>query len=279
MNTENKIALASLVARLVIFVRKVVGLPPKGVFQHGGLQWELDLCQGIDFSIFLLGSFEPETVASYSSQIAKGNTVLDIGANIGAHSLKLAELVGEAGRVICYEPTDYAFAKLKRNFELNPKLQSRATCVQAFLGDGNQASRPAAIPSSWSLSGQTTGKLHPVHLGTYNSLHQARETTVVDSLKEHGIHKVDFIKLDVDGFELPILRGAEEVLRRDRPRILMEFAPYIYEEHGYTLPDLAEFLIGLGYECRNLAGRKIGNLEMESIPARGGINVLMVPAP
>lgn len=279
MNTENKIALASLVARLIILARKTVGLSHKGVFRRGGIRWNLDLCQGIDFSIFLLGVFEPETVASYSSQIAKGKTVLDIGANVGAHSLKLAELVGETGQVVCYEPTDYAFAKLRRNFELNPSLQSRATCVQAFLGDGGPNRRPDSIPSSWSLSGQTEDKLHPVHFGTYNSLDKANETTLVDSLKENGVQKVDFIKLDVDGFELPILRGAEAMLRRDRPPILMEFAPYIYEEHGYTLQDLSGFLLGLGYECRDLKGRKIGNPEIKSIPARGSVNVLMVPAP
>jgi FkbM family methyltransferase len=277
MNTKNKILLASTVSRLIILGRKTLGLPQKGVFQRGGLNWQLDLCQGIDFSIFLLGVFEPETVTCYSRQVAKGNTVLDIGANIGAHSLKLAELVGETGRVLCYEPTDYAFGKLQRNFELNPALQSRATCVQAFLGDGKKGGRPDAIPSSWPLSAQTNDKTHPVHLGTYNSLEKARETTIVESLNENGVKKVDFIKLDVDGFEMPILRGAEAMLKKDQPPILMEFAPYIYEEHGYTLQELTGFLKALGYECRDLKGRKIGDAEMNAIPRRGSINVLMVP--
>ena len=277
MNTSTRIFIASVLSRVVILFRKSIGLKNSGVFLRDGIFWDLDLSQGIDFSIFLFGAFEPETVASYSSQITKGNTVLDIGANIGAHSLKLAELVGADGRVVCYEPTDYAFGKLTRNFELNPELRSRATCVQAFLGDGRPGIRPGSIPSSWSLSGQSEDKLHPVHLGTYNSLDKAQESTLVDSLKEQGVHKVDFIKLDVDGFELPILRGAEAMLRRDRPPILMEFAPYIYEEHGYTLQDLSRFLLELGYECRDIKGRKIGNLEINAIPTRGGINVLMVP--
>jgi FkbM family methyltransferase len=278
MNTKTKILLAAIVARLIISGRKVVGLPQKGVFQRGGINWHLDLCQGIDFSIFLFGAFEPDTVASYSNRITKGDTVLDIGANIGAHSLKMAELVGETGRVLCYEPTDYAFGKLQRNFELNPSLQSRATCIQAFLGDGIKSSRPDSIPSSWSLLGQVDDKIHPVHLGSYNSLESARETTIVESLNENGVKKVDFVKLDVDGFELPILHGAEAMLKKDQPRILMEFSPYIYEEHGYTLCELVGFLQRLGYECRNLKGRKIGSPEINAIPTRGSINVLMEPA-
>jgi FkbM family methyltransferase len=277
MNTESKIALASVLASLVVWLRRAVGLPENGVFQRGGIQWELDLSQGIDFSIFLLRSFEPETAACYTREVAKGSTVLDIGANIGAHSLKLAKLVGAAGRVICYEPTDYAFGKLRRNFELNPTLRLRATCLQAFLADKDAGVRPDTIPSSWSLAKQTMDKVHPVHCGTYNSLEKAKTTTVVESLKECGVEKVDFIKLDVDGFELPVLRGAESMLKRDRPRILMEFAPYIYPEHGYTLQDLAGFLRGLGYECQDLRGRQLRNFGTSAISARGSVNVLMVP--
>lgn len=278
MNTRSKIALASALAWLVSKGRKAAGLPNNGIFQREGIQWELDLCQGIDFSIFLLGAFEPETAACYTREVVRGNTVLDIGANIGAHSLKLAKLVGAEGRVICYEPTDYAFGKLQRNFELNPTLRSRATCLQAFLGDKDAGVRPDAIPSSWSLARQSKDKVHPVHCGTYNSLERAKTTTVVESLKECSVGKVDFIKLDVDGFELPVLRGAESMLKRDRPRILMEFAPYIYLEHGYTLQDLAGFLKGLGYECRDLRGRHLRNFGVSAISARGSINVLMVPA-
>lgn len=277
MNTESKIALASVLASLVVWLRRAAGLPENGIFQRGGIQWELDLRQGIDFSIFLLRSFEPETAACYTREVAKGSTVLDIGANIGAHSLKLAKLVGAAGRVICYEPTDYAFGRLRRNFELNPTLRSRATCLQAFLGDKDAGVRPDAIPSSWSLARQTMDRVHPVHCGTYNSLEKAKTTTVVESLMECGVEKVDFIKLDVDGFELPVLRGAELMLKRDRPRILMEFAPYIYPEHGYTLQDLTRFLKGLGYECRDLKGRRLRNFETGAISARGSVNVLMVP--
>jgi FkbM family methyltransferase len=277
MNTSTRIFIASVLSRAVVLFRNSIGLKNSDIFLRNGIFWDLDLSQGIDFSVFLFGAFEPETVASYSSQITKGNTVLDIGANIGAHSLKLAELVGETGRVLCYEPTDYAFGKLQRNFKLNPSLQSRATCIQAFLGDGNNACRPDSIPSSWSLVGQANDKLHPIHFGTYNSLDKARETTIGESMIENGVKKVDFVKLDVDGFELPILRGAEEILNKDRPCILMEFAPYIYEEHGYTLHELAEFLQRLGYECRDLKGRKIGNREINAIPTRGSINVLMAP--
>ena len=263
-------------SRLTILGRKALGLPQNAVFQRGGINWQLDLSQGIDFSIFLLGVFEPETVSCYSKQILEGHTVVDIGANIGAHSLKLAELVGKTGRVLCYEPTDYAFGKLRRNFELNPALQSRATCVQAFLGDGKNGGRPVVIPSAWPLMAQTNGKTHPIHLGTYNSLEKARETTIVESLNENGVKKIDFVKLDVDGFELPILHGAEAMLKKDKPPILMELAPYIYEEHGYTLQELTGFLEALGYECRDLKGRKIGDAQMNSIPRRGSINVLMV---
>ncbi len=57
----------------------------------------------------------------------------------------------------------------------------------------------------------------------------------------------------------------------------LEFAPYIYPEHDYTLQDLARFLKGLGYECRDLKGRHLRNFGTSAISARGSVDVLMVP--
>ena len=87
-------------------------------FKRGGLRWMLDLDEGIDFSIFLLGSFEPDAVRCFEKRIKPGDVVLDICANIGAHTLRLARLVGSSGRVLAFEPTIYAYAKLRSNLEL-----------------------------------------------------------------------------------------------------------------------------------------------------------------
>ena len=93
--------------------RRLVGGGPELVTSRQGLTWQLDLREGIDLSIYLLGRFEPSTVRCYTRLVNPGDVVLDVGANIGAHTLPLARLVGEAGRVIAFELTRYAFLKLQ----------------------------------------------------------------------------------------------------------------------------------------------------------------------
>ncbi|WP_213031383.1 hypothetical protein, partial [Acinetobacter baumannii] len=66
--------------------------------------------------------------------------------------LLLAQLVGPSGRVLCFEPTDFAFAKLSRNLELNPDLARRVTPFHCFLAEKDDAEVPETIYSSWPLS-------------------------------------------------------------------------------------------------------------------------------
>jgi len=107
--------------------------------------------EGIDFSIYLLGAFERSTVRALQKLVIPGSVVFDIGANIGAHTLGLARSVGPAGRVFAIEPSDFAFAKLKRNLALNPELESRTHAHQILLAAEIEALLPPTIYASWPL--------------------------------------------------------------------------------------------------------------------------------
>src|SRR5919198_4875634 len=86
-----------------------------------GAMYELHLDEMIDLALYLQ-QFEPDVRDTIRKLTAPGMTVLDIGANIGAHTLLFATLAGPGGRVVAFEPTDFAFAKLRRDVELNPLL-------------------------------------------------------------------------------------------------------------------------------------------------------------
>ena len=116
LNTRQKIAIAGLISGIVRTTRTLVGKADVGVFRRGDIVWELDLSEGIDFAIYLRGGFEPETLREYRRIVRAGFVALDIGANIGSHTLPLAQLVGPSGRVYSFEPTDYAFAKQRTQF-------------------------------------------------------------------------------------------------------------------------------------------------------------------
>ena len=115
ISTSAKIRIARILSALVLFSRKLARLTPNVVARRRGVTWELNLAEGIDFAIYLLGGFEVRTLRSYETLIREGDVVLDIGANVGAHTLPLAQLVGKTGHVYAFEPTRYAYSKQLAN--------------------------------------------------------------------------------------------------------------------------------------------------------------------
>jgi FkbM family methyltransferase len=279
LNTAQKIALARIASRFVMLCRKVFGKPPEAEVVRGGIRWQLDLREGIDLSIYLLGSFEPGTVKAYRNIVKPGQVVLDIGANIGAHTLPLAALAGKNGRVIAFEPTAFAAQKLTANVALNPELAPRIVLHQVMLvADTDEPLQPALF-SSWPLV-EAGGTVHEKHKGRLMDTSGARAATLDQMIKELGLTKVDFVKIDVDGHELAVLRGARETLKRFRPAIAIELAPYIHAEHGYSFEELVLLLTNAGYIFRELSGSgplpTAPEMLRAMVPDGASINVLAV---
>lgn len=203
--------------------------------QIDGAELELDLGETIDLTLFL-GEFEKDVRAAIKRFTRPGMTVLDIGANIGAHALLFAPLVGSAGRVIAFEPTEYAFNKLVRNASLNPSLN--VTPVHLALAESTESGRRIAFRSSWPTKGPRRDGECTVDFETLDSW-----------CSRNAIEKVDLIKMDVDGNEYGVLAGSEAVLTRARPLLLMEVVgPHLDNEHRNPLRVLERH----GYSFRKL---------------------------
>lgn len=282
LKTKQKIKLARLLQVVVMGSRRLFGLGFSTRVRRRGILWELDLREGIDFSIWLLGSFEPETVRCYQEIVRPGDTVLDIGANIGAHTLLLAQEVGPTGRVVAFEPTDYAVAKLRKSAALNPTINERIVSLQLMLGDSNDSRAPLPqLYSSWPLKEEDG--LHHLHQGRLMSTSGARARTLDAVVAELGLTRVDCIKLDIDGAECDMLRGARQVLAEWRPVIIMELAPYVLEERGSSLAELIEILIGYGYVLHEAGSERPLSTNTQTvqamIPPGASLNVVARAAP
>ena len=277
LTTKNKVLLASAAQRVVEASRSLFGKDYRVNVSRNGLRWDLDLREGIDFSIYLLGAFEAGTQKRLAELIKPGDVVFDIGANVGAHTLPMACSVGAAGKVFAVEPADFAFAKLRRNLSLNPELEHRVHTFQLFfLADKIMITPPKEVYASWPLGRDQM--VHPKHRGRLVPATQATVETLDSFVERHLIDRIDLIKIDVDGQELPVLRGGLTTLLRFHPILIMEMAPYVHVEHDQSFADLVELLKTSGYSLRNADNWKPVPLDVTRlerlIPDGASINVI-----
>jgi FkbM family methyltransferase len=173
-----------------------------------GMTFELDLGEVIDVGVFLQ-QYERDVVALIERLTRPGWTVLDIGANIGAHALRFSKLVGQSGRVFAFEPMGYAFNKLARNVSLNGAGNIEA--CRLALSDRNAPRQRVDYRSSWATSGVRKPESDTVDFRRLD-----------DWCADRGVTSVDLIKLDVDGHEHQVLAGGIATLERCRPILLVE---------------------------------------------------------
>lgn len=172
-----------------------------------------NLCH--DEGVKLLAEFIPE-----------GGTVIDVGACLGDHTTFYLECVGEKGTVIAIEPHPDSFECLKHNC---PK----ATLINAAASDSEGYVR--LIPNA------NVGASHLVK-DDCGSI----KTITIDSL---NIERCDFIKIDVEGFEVHVLQGAKDTISRTRPVMMIEVNRQALKRAGFTVNDLIHFIQKiLGYE-------------------------------
>jgi FkbM family methyltransferase len=273
LTTKSKIKIAAALSHIVRTARTAVGSTSDNVLvKRDGIAWRLDLKEGIDFGIFL-GLYERSTTRAIRQWVRPGNIVLDVGANIGTHTLELARRVGPGGKVFAFEPTVFAHSKLLQNLALNPSLAAIVKPEQLMLAASDDRAAELQIYSSWPLI--RVDSLHANHLGRLQSTEGSRAICLDTYLRQAGVAGVDFIKLDVDGFECEVLEGARHCLDVFRPTILLELAPYVLRERGASLTQLVGILGRSGYCFARLDGEGFDPPTLESKIADGSsINVI-----
>ncbi|MFC1773793.1 FkbM family methyltransferase [Pseudomonadota bacterium] len=252
-------------------------LPAEVIAVRNNVTWHLNLDEGIDLALYL-GVFEPTTTRTYRKLLKEGDTVIDVGANIGAHALPAATIVGSTGTVVAVEPTQYAFNKMLRNIELNPDIAEAILPKQMFASAPAKSVVPDTLFSSWKLSSNTD--IHHEHGGTAKETKGATASTLDTLATDLDLNEVTLIKIDVDGFEYDVLTGAAGTIEKYRPAIIIEIAPYVLKPNNVTPAELVDLLKSFGY--RLLFEHNHDEISeplkyFESLPDGSGINILAVP--
>lgn len=279
LSTNQKVQIARTISNIFLKFRHPFKLSDTVIVTRKNLRWSLNLKEGIDLAIYLLGGFELRTRSIYTKLIKPGDVVFDIGSNIGAHTLPFARLVGANGRVFSFEPTSYAFAKQQINISLNPTLGSRIFEHQTMLTATESTPLAELIYSSWPL--EAAHDLHNGHQGRLMGTQGAKVSTLDSFVRNAKINRINLIKLDVDGNEHDVLLGGIKVIETYRPLIIIELAPYVFDDQPEIFDDNLKLLWSRDYEIFDMGSKNKfphnPSIVRASIPIGGGINALAAP--
>ena len=211
---------------------------PEVTVAMGSRRIRIDLRDRIIAKRLYLGiAWERDLQELLAAMSLRDGVCLDIGANIGVHSLLMSELVGPAGRVYAFEPEPRNFALLEANLKLN--RVTNVTAAATALGDSVGTCRLAVSPNNFGD--------HRVASGTEGRGGDVPITTVDAAMATVPDGAVRFVKVDVQGYEHHILRGMRATLGRNPDLILaLEVFPQALRAAGSSAQEVMERLRDIG---------------------------------
>jgi FkbM family methyltransferase len=222
----------------------------------------LDLSDPVVSGALTLHVFEPSELAFFRKYCRGALTLVDIGANVGLYTVLAMHQLDAGGRIVALEPHPGSFAFLQRNVSANRAVPSTCSRVEAL----NLAAAPERGPQELRLNPENRGD-NRLYRGTYQGKIEQWESLPVEGrpvdevLAELGIEQVNFVKIDIQGYEQKAISGFQKTLARSPNVILMsEFWPKGLREAGGDARAYLEMLAGLGFRLYELMERPRGKV-------------------
>jgi FkbM family methyltransferase len=214
-----------------------------------GVQFEADMNDRIQRQMWA-GVYEPHVRECFDVLLHPGDVYLDVGAHVGFHAVFAAHRVGPDGHVFAFEADPDAFKALTRNLSQFQWAQAANTAVWEHTG---------------SLTFERSSNKHESGWGTVSAIRDSGtgERLEVPALalddwsRELHLARWDAMKLDAEGSELAILRGAKSTLERFRPFVILEINAILLRQGGSSPAAVAAFLSELGYRMFRLEFRRL----------------------
>lgn len=184
-------------------------------WEGAGMRFLLKETELIDYNLLTWATWEQATTEAMRKLVQPGWVCLDVGANIGYYTVLLSHFVGETGQVIAFEPMKEPALLAQQHIDLNGCVNAKTNPLILSDEDSKEYQR---ILFNYSWPYPTPAQRDPQACKP-----SWAQSSRLDSL---SLPRVDLIKIDVDGYEWKVLRGAVETLLRCRPLLVMELGDY-----------------------------------------------------
>jgi FkbM family methyltransferase len=240
-----------------------------------GDTFDADLSSTLEWQLWAFGGFEPHFAELFGHLVRPGERCVDVGANVGVHTVRLGRLVGRDGEVIAIEPDPDVVRRTERNIELNSLANVRVINAAASERAGEmQLYRPSPGDTN-----RARASLHP-----HSYLTGAATTVPVVTVDQacDGA-PVALIKIDVEGHEAAVVRGAAGTIAAHAPAVIFEYAPDLLDDPVAQTPFgwLAErgyLMYRIRAARHGITGRARLALDRMTRPSPVGGDLLAVPA-
>lgn len=197
-------------------------------------------------SQFVIEGFEKDEEAFIKKFLKPGDILMDIGANIGLHSIFAGTIVGHSGHVYAFEPTPTTFKRLKENIELN-NLENIVTPINQGISSEN-----GLLKLNYSEDGHDAWNSFTElqHIDLSNSI-EVQVSSLDSIIKQYNINEsnISLIKIDVEGWEMNVLKGADDFLKNNmHTAFLIEFTDLNAISAGYCTRDIYRYMESFGYQ-------------------------------
>jgi FkbM family methyltransferase len=239
----------------------------------GSVRLFVDLSDHVIGLTIVRGHYEAAETELMRRTLRRGDIVVDIGAHIGFFTMQMGALVGPLGRVYAFEPLDANADLLERSIEENrfgDRVIFQRAAVGAVTGGG---------VLTFPRETLNTGGAYLLREGRAPLTGNLKKSVTVVCLDDVVTERpVRLIKMDVEGAEPQVLRGAQRLLHEDRPIILSELHPaQLDRASGMTAREFLEDVQQAGYRAHRLAGGTVGE-PIEDVPREAVVSVLLVPS-
>jgi len=223
-----------------------------------GLLVDVDTRQHVDWYMLFRGDYEPQMRGLFQVLTHAGSVAVDVGANVGAHTLTLSRLVGPSGRVLAFEPNPIVRTRLARNLAIN---SIRNVVVHACALGSADCRMPLMVPAVDSAEAANPGMSSLVALDTPHDLVEVEVTSLDAVVNASGLRRLDLVKIDVQGYEMSVLEGMRAQIERFAPAIIFEYEDWAWGKAGRDFQDACDLFSQHAYSLWQI-GR---GLELSSI--------------